>query len=496
MLSVLYLHCQSCSWAHKTDLWRRARVPIIHLTHRNSVQCDVCIDMPQHSTVVVVRGLQERSGPALFVLSAFLKIFLKQLSLDMPFTGGLGSYKLYVLIAKHIERHPEHVADKQAPRLGELLLSFLEFYGDRRNLHADTVVEMVGAETVSFERTSKVHEIRMAFEKAHSVLRGAEHRRQQRLLSDKEDAAAVGAESRRPSGSMLAGLLNTAHLARLRNQLRARCHRYLSHRAVSCSAGKSHSSMGQSEGACVDREEGEVSEDSSYEDRAEGAAADQEHQLAVLKARLRDRIGKSKRGRSSPMRLSASDGAVCVEGAHMGGCSSGGGSVGSSDDELSGDSDTDENSTGGSWALHGDSESGQGGDREEGEVSEYSEEGEGKESEEGEVGEGGYESEPAESNIASSSAADQERQLALLKARLRDRLGQSKNSQGQAALANSDLPLPESDGVVDAEKDASSDGSLDSSDDEHSGDSGTDRAAWALRGTGGWAGGQEVIDLT
>jgi hypothetical protein len=33
-----------------------------------------------------------------------LKIILSQHGLDKPFTGGLGSFKLYVLVANHVRR--------------------------------------------------------------------------------------------------------------------------------------------------------------------------------------------------------------------------------------------------------------------------------------------------------------------------------------------------------------------------------------------------------
>ena len=34
----------------------------------------------------------------------FLKILLNQQGLDKPFTGGLGSYKLYVMVCHHVSR--------------------------------------------------------------------------------------------------------------------------------------------------------------------------------------------------------------------------------------------------------------------------------------------------------------------------------------------------------------------------------------------------------
>jgi hypothetical protein len=56
----------------------------------------------------------------------FLKILLHQNKLDVPFEGGLGSYKLYVLVAYHIEKHLEQGG---TDRPGEVLLAFLFRYG-------------------------------------------------------------------------------------------------------------------------------------------------------------------------------------------------------------------------------------------------------------------------------------------------------------------------------------------------------------------------------
>jgi len=55
-----------------------------------------------------------------------LKVLLNLYKLDTPFTGGLGSYKLYVLVAYHIR---EHLAMGGQDRPGEVLLSFLFRYG-------------------------------------------------------------------------------------------------------------------------------------------------------------------------------------------------------------------------------------------------------------------------------------------------------------------------------------------------------------------------------
>lgn len=60
------------------------------------------------------------------IVVLFLKILLTQQSLDTPFTGGLGSYKLYVLVAHHIDRHLKLGG---SDRPAEIVLSFLHRYG-------------------------------------------------------------------------------------------------------------------------------------------------------------------------------------------------------------------------------------------------------------------------------------------------------------------------------------------------------------------------------
>jgi hypothetical protein len=56
----------------------------------------------------------------------FLKILLSQQGLDIPFEGGLGSYKLYVLLSRHIQLHIDLGGND---RPSEILLSFLYRYG-------------------------------------------------------------------------------------------------------------------------------------------------------------------------------------------------------------------------------------------------------------------------------------------------------------------------------------------------------------------------------
>ena len=53
----------------------------------------------------------------------FLKILLNQHNLDVPFTGGLGSYKLYVLVSDHCRKNPGKTT-------GLVLVGFLDRFSN------------------------------------------------------------------------------------------------------------------------------------------------------------------------------------------------------------------------------------------------------------------------------------------------------------------------------------------------------------------------------
>lgn len=182
-------------WSDRIDFRPRAKVPIINFHHLNSVECDVSIGLAAKDTSELVRGLKESTGPALFVLSSFLKVFLNQLDLDKPFTGGLGSFKLYLMIATHIRQFfPQELPAKQtaqkkaaAPNFGEMLLSFLKFYGNPVNLNETTEIA-IESTSVSFSTTRLATEIQKSFMIAYHVLIRA-YRIRREILEEKRQAA-------------------------------------------------------------------------------------------------------------------------------------------------------------------------------------------------------------------------------------------------------------------------------------------------------------------
>lgn len=103
-------------------------------------------------------------------LSSLLKVLLMQNGLDKPFTGGLGSFKLYVLVGLHTLRLYQ-IRDAQSVRndLGHTLLTFLNFYSSRRRLNQSTVLNLYGVR-VDFETNFKLHQVIKVFKKAYRRL--------------------------------------------------------------------------------------------------------------------------------------------------------------------------------------------------------------------------------------------------------------------------------------------------------------------------------------
>jgi len=97
-------------------------------------------------------------------------VFLAQLGLDKPFTGGLGSFKLYCLIAQHLQQLPD-LADQDA---GALLLSFLAHHGDRSHWSRQLKICIDGPTsrlTAEFAGVHLADQITEGFRRAGEALR-------------------------------------------------------------------------------------------------------------------------------------------------------------------------------------------------------------------------------------------------------------------------------------------------------------------------------------
>jgi len=110
----------------KIEVRRFAKVPILAFETQIGVDGDVAIGGHNGADTSAYASSQIQRYNSFAPVVLLLKILLKQADLDKPFTGGLGSYKLYVMVAYHIERHIEH-GGNDIP--SEVLLSFLFRYG-------------------------------------------------------------------------------------------------------------------------------------------------------------------------------------------------------------------------------------------------------------------------------------------------------------------------------------------------------------------------------
>jgi hypothetical protein len=101
-LSLLAKKLWKSSFAQNIHVRKNARVPIICMTTRFGFDSDLALGghNGMDTSQYVKKLIQKYDSYATVVL--FLKILLQQTSLDKPFTGGLGSYKLYVLVANHV----------------------------------------------------------------------------------------------------------------------------------------------------------------------------------------------------------------------------------------------------------------------------------------------------------------------------------------------------------------------------------------------------------
>jgi len=76
-------------------------------------------------------------------LCSFLKAFLHVFELDKPFTGGIGSFKLYIMIAAVVQNCLK-VAKGSQLDTGFILLAFFRVYGNPKNLNKLTVLSHMG----------------------------------------------------------------------------------------------------------------------------------------------------------------------------------------------------------------------------------------------------------------------------------------------------------------------------------------------------------------
>lgn len=161
-LKTMSSHLRLMGWLERIEFRSRARVPIINLTHKCDIECDIGLGVDAEDTTAHVNLMRRCYSKEFRVVAFFLKMLLHHYDLDKPFTGGIGSYKVYVMVAyvcRRVQKHyqskrrqadgasgPSGLGTNAEPDSAFLLLTFLKFFGDERNLNKQTVITVRGIE--------------------------------------------------------------------------------------------------------------------------------------------------------------------------------------------------------------------------------------------------------------------------------------------------------------------------------------------------------------
>ncbi|XP_066510512.1 terminal nucleotidyltransferase 4B-like isoform X2 [Hoplias malabaricus] len=112
----------------------KATVPIIKLTDsRTEVKVDISFNV--HSGVKAANLIKDfkKKFPVLPYLVLVLKQFLLQRELNEVFTGGIGSYSLFLMAVSFLQLHYREDASSPNSNMGVLLIEFFELYGRHFN---------------------------------------------------------------------------------------------------------------------------------------------------------------------------------------------------------------------------------------------------------------------------------------------------------------------------------------------------------------------------
>jgi len=115
------------------EIIENTRIPIVKFTHApTNLSVDICLNQ---ETGTKAAELVRRFGdamPPLRPLTFVLKYFMAARGLNEPYTGGVGSFLLQMMIVsflQHREREEFHAGSDSILNLGALLLEFFELYG-------------------------------------------------------------------------------------------------------------------------------------------------------------------------------------------------------------------------------------------------------------------------------------------------------------------------------------------------------------------------------
>jgi non-canonical poly(A) RNA polymerase PAPD5/7 len=105
----------------------QAKVPILKFTVEPGIQIDLVIDELQGPLYVSSIRHLFNAFPVLLPVQIFMKCVLRKHQLDQPYTGGIASYTLQLMILAYLQQRGE------SPFLVDFIRGFCEFYGSEFN---------------------------------------------------------------------------------------------------------------------------------------------------------------------------------------------------------------------------------------------------------------------------------------------------------------------------------------------------------------------------
>lgn len=114
------------------EVIENTRVPIIKFTHSSGISFDVCFDQEMGPKAAVLMKTYMDAMPPLRPLTFVLKYFMDARGINEPYSGGVGSFMLQLMIVsflQHRERDGYNFRRPSLYNLGCLLVEFFELYG-------------------------------------------------------------------------------------------------------------------------------------------------------------------------------------------------------------------------------------------------------------------------------------------------------------------------------------------------------------------------------
>jgi non-canonical poly(A) RNA polymerase PAPD5/7 len=114
------------------EVIENTRVPLVKFTHAPTKICvDVCFNQKSGPQAAKLMHQYMDAMPPLRPLTFVLKYFMASRGLNQPYTGGVGSFMLQMMIVSFLQQRERDIYNNRRPsvyNLGALLIEFFELY--------------------------------------------------------------------------------------------------------------------------------------------------------------------------------------------------------------------------------------------------------------------------------------------------------------------------------------------------------------------------------